>query len=562
MELSRLLNDPRPPKRPRLFALPPGHSLDYSDGSNATAQQCSKVHLPVDMVAYVMTFVDASERPSCRLVSQTWYAAYNRYHRYVSFSQPEYMGVSPRQLISTFHSHGSRLRFLYIINVSLAELVRFDPNLSTRVIPNVTMAFIEIVDPTVPNKNWLYDACHGWKRLQILTIYGYNFEPSTEFVDGLNRLLCETTQLHMLELHELSIRPAAFPNRLLFETEPRYAATLAKLSTLYLSLEHFATSAEVLSLLDSLKSVTSLKFEDINDLRVLDAVAGIVEQPDFAGKLKEFGVTSGLDLTRTPAVTIQDTVVVDNQPNNDDGDADNAAAAAEQRTVTRTRNVNVVDTMNRFRDLNYPNMEFELGFVLAASSCSTAHPRYHQFIDTERQFLSEFGAKCIPKLYTLRITHYTPSLPGYYWPLDALFCDENASFPQLRQLLLHLPPQAWFKSRLARILNNRQLLPKLNLIRLIFDDSADINVKAFVKEEVDTRDGAVTIRCMSENVIDVDRDQIENGTFDWNSIHQMIAEIDAEMEAEADAQEDSDDYSDDYSEKEEEEDDDGDCCSD
>ncbi|KAI8869676.1 hypothetical protein GQ42DRAFT_163252 [Ramicandelaber brevisporus] len=544
MDISRLLNDPRPPKRPRLFTLPPGCSVDddaaATSDSGSAVQQWSKVQLSVDAAAYVMEFVDASERPMCRLVNQVWYAAYNRYHRYVSFSQPENMGISPRQLISTLHDHGLRLRYIFIFSSSLAELVRLDPNLSTRAIPNVSTVFIVLNEPNISSKTWLLAACQGWKQLRFLTIYSYGFAPDRDFPSSLNQLLCRTPRLGILAFRDISIRPGSFPDPHLLEIEPCYAGTLSQLTGLNMSLEHFESAAEVAMLLEPLHSVTTLGFDEINDLSVLDAVAGLLEQPGFIPKLDGLSVTTGLDMCRTPAITVQDTITVEASAH-----SGTDATAEEQTTLVVSRVVNVIDTMNRFRDLNRPHVELSLGFVLGACSCSTTHPLYHQSIDRERQFLAEFSSKCIPRIKCLKITHYTPSVPGYYWPLDALFhCD--ASFPWLTVLELYVTPMSWFKDRLADIIGSRNMLPKLALLLMFYNESSDIDVEEFVSEQIDNRGGALSIEFSVEDVISEIRDDTENGTFDWNVMHEVIAYMEG-------GEDDEDDREEENGEEEEEE---------
>ncbi|KAI8871539.1 hypothetical protein GQ42DRAFT_177810 [Ramicandelaber brevisporus] len=482
MDLSRLLNDPRPPKRPRLFALLPGQSAD-SDESQP-ARQHSAVHLPMDMIAYVMRFIDAEARPDYRLVNQAWYAAYNRYHRYCYLGLSDDISLEPEQLISAMHCDGLRLRYICVWNTMLAALFILEPNLSTRTIPNVSTAIIFLTSDDVDSDLWLLEACRGWKRLKCLGLNGGYCEPDSDFANNLNQLLCFTP-----ELHTLAFTDVGFENLGSVQLD---TAKLPQLTALNVSLENLTTPSELVSFLEPLHNLDTLGLDEVNSLHMLDAVANIVEQANFAPKMKSFSVSTGMDLVKTPPAVIREVIEVDVQDDTGDG-----SVTAEQRTITRTRKVTVIDTMNRFRDLNRPQLQLVPGFILGACSCSTSHPFYHQYIESERQFLVEFGTKCIPRLDTMKITHYTPSVPGFYWPLDALFHD-GVSFPWLSILLLHITPMSWFKDRLARILGDRVLLPRLTGVEITYEDTSDIDVDYFAENEIDNRDGILTIVCLPE----------------------------------------------------------------
>ncbi|KAI8871587.1 hypothetical protein GQ42DRAFT_177782 [Ramicandelaber brevisporus] len=559
MDLSRLLNDPRPPKRPRLFALLPGQGAD-SDESQATRQH-SAVHLPMDMIAYVMTFVDAEARPDYRLVNQAWYAAYNRYHRHTSFIHENNMHITPSVLIATFHSYGARLRYLSIMNHLLAELVRMDSHLSTRTIPNVRTVEIYLLSLKCPSKSWLYDACHGWKRLKTLTITGYNFEQDVSIASNLNQLLCHTPELEVMGIYQMSVQPSSFPDRHLLDTLPTYAAALAHLATLSLSLEHFVTVDQVKLLLDPLHSLEGIALVDVNDLRILDAVSVLFEQPDFMPVLYSLSIITGLDLVRTPAITVQETIVIEQSSTDDiaddidddiddiddaDGDAGNGVTASteEQRTITVNRRATVIDAMNRFRDLSRPEFELRLGFLLGACSCPPAHPLYHKYIEDERQFLTDFSTKCIPQLISLTITHYTPSVSGFYWPFDALFHNNATSFQWTTGLVLNITPQAWFKDRLSRILNDRNLLPRLGSIGWYSEEATDVDIDALVRDDIDKRDGALSIEYTEGDPFGEMQGEVENGTYDWIEMSEQLAQLEQNSDTDEELEDDATDTDD------------------
>ncbi|KAI8870060.1 hypothetical protein GQ42DRAFT_178843 [Ramicandelaber brevisporus] len=268
----------------------------------------------------------------------------------------------------------------------------------------------------------------------VMTFFTYEERPrlgySTLAKAGKNCELCNMLEM-ILKLMRTS--PAilinssavwihcAFLDRDLLVSEPSYAAVISRLMVLNLSVQHYSSAEDIQALLESLCHIASLTIEDVNDLRVLDAIVARIEQRDYMPNLEILYVKTGLDLVRTPAVTVRETVVVEQAVNENEIVVAAAAAAIEQQTITVTRRITVIGTMNRLRDLARPDLQLGVGFVMGACSCPTTHPHYQNFINNERQFLNEFSTKCIPRIIELKLTHYTPSVPGGYWPLSALF---------------------------------------------------------------------------------------------------------------------------------------------
>ncbi|KAI8870348.1 hypothetical protein GQ42DRAFT_178652 [Ramicandelaber brevisporus] len=195
-----------------------------------------------------------------------------------------------------------------------------------KTIPNVSTAIIVLASDHFDSDLWLLEACRGWKRLKSLHLIGGYSEPDSDFANSLNQLLCFTP-----ELHTLAFTDFGFEN---LGSVQLATAKLPQLTTLNVSLENLTTPSELVSFLEPLCNLVFLGLDEVNSLHMLDAVANIVEQANFAPKMKSFSVSTGMDLVKTPPVVIREEVEVDVK--NGTGDE---AATAEKRTITRARKV-------------------------------------------------------------------------------------------------------------------------------------------------------------------------------------------------------------------------------
>ncbi|KAI8866581.1 hypothetical protein GQ42DRAFT_158633 [Ramicandelaber brevisporus] len=130
MDISKLLNPQQQQQQP-LKRYRRGHdtnSVPFNPES----------WLPVEIIGYIIQFVDRPFRRELRLVSRAWYTAYMSYHRCscLMYGYDKSIKWTRSGTLDALRKNGRRLREMLVKTSFFKELVEIEPNLGD-LIPNL-----------------------------------------------------------------------------------------------------------------------------------------------------------------------------------------------------------------------------------------------------------------------------------------------------------------------------------------------------------------------------------------------------------------------------------------
>ncbi|KAI8874134.1 hypothetical protein GQ42DRAFT_152129 [Ramicandelaber brevisporus] len=395
MDISKLLNPIRD-KRPRF---------------DENAVGVDKLWLPPELIAYIMQFIYYQKRPRFRLVSKSWYTAYELYHRNLTFDNIVHVNrpkVTRKQTLDAFREYGHRLRVFYADTNFLRYMLEYEPNFA-KLIPNVAMACIGIRDG-LPSERWIGNVLAKLTKLHNISIGEYGYEADENLAIELDKAIGDMPHLKRLSAHDMDLDSAALTGE---------------------NMKLIMTST-----LEVFKNVVTLGLKLISSIEVLHKVTEVVTNPKSFPLLNELYVLTQVDITRT-------------------------APIVDEQTGERITGYGL---FKKICSIRRPRFELSVGFGLGACSTTDA-----ALIEKERNFIINLAKNHNDVLVGLEITHFTPV--GDYDPITTFLYESIPRFERLAFMRLYASPTASTSPKLIAALNNSFLLPHLTLVEVYVDGS-------------------------------------------------------------------------------------------
>ncbi|KAI8869768.1 hypothetical protein GQ42DRAFT_24460 [Ramicandelaber brevisporus] len=424
MNISKLLNPLQEPLK----------QVRYDSDINPVSFN-SRSWLPVEIIGYIILFVDRPLRAKLRLVSRAWYTAYTTYHRcsYLMYGRvTKSTQFTLTGALTALRKNGRCLRELFVTTTFFKELLEVEPNLGD-LIPNVIWLAATITSDAAIS-TWLGKVVSKMSKLQTLVLKELTAGITDEhFLEELDKALAGKRHLSRLIFDDIHVADMDnFPGPNLREIAPQISNLAIPMSTVPVS--------NVSSKFALFCNVCDLGLSDISSMEVLLAVANLLCEPKNMPQLKMLTVFAEFDITRTAPIQDPET----------------------------GQDIRAYTLFDRICGIRRPKhkLRITVGFTLGA--CSSNNP---ELVEVERQFLIDLGKKHSDILNGLRITHFLHT--SDYDPLSTLLYESASRFPVLASMDLRLPPTTQNKQRLIDAMNNPFLLPLLNIVQWWVGEDAD-----------------------------------------------------------------------------------------
>ncbi|KAI8870981.1 hypothetical protein GQ42DRAFT_168682 [Ramicandelaber brevisporus] len=417
MNISKLLN-PMPTKRPR-----------FDDG-NSSSYYGHPFWLPTEIIAYIISFLSDSTHPNFRLVSQSWYTAYELYHRNRVFGHGIHVGrkkVTRRQVLNAFVKHGHRLRVMTTNTSFLRQMLEAEPNFAG-LIPNTVRLSIAVVEG-YSSRHWIGEFVAKLTKLRYFTVIEYGYYADEHLAAEMDKAVGGMPNFKHFETFGIDLDVTKFPG-------PNLKAIGSQMEHLELPVAT-AVPGTVTSSFEAFRNIKILGLMMISSIEILREVADMVSNPKNFPVMYQLYVFTEIDITRTPPIV-----------NEEDG--------------TLVTGLDLFEKICSIR--RHPRFELNIGFTLGA--CSTTDDA---LIAKEREFVINLGKNHADVLMGLQLTHFTPV--GDYDPLTTLFYESTPRLHRLAFMRLYVSPTAATAPKLIAAFNNEFLLPRLTFVSFYVDGS-------------------------------------------------------------------------------------------
>ncbi|KAI8866336.1 hypothetical protein GQ42DRAFT_165568 [Ramicandelaber brevisporus] len=411
MDISKLLNPIRN-KRPRF---------------DESAVEVDKLWLPTELIAYIMQFIYFRIRSRFRLVSKSWYTAYELYHRNLIFDNLVHVNrpkVTRKQTLDAFRKYGHRLRFLDVDTNFLRYMLEYEPNFA-ELIPNVTSTYIGIRDG-LPSELWVGNVLAKLTKLNRISIAEYGYDADENLAAELDKAIGNMPHFRQFAASDMDLDIAVL-------TGENMRLIGGKLTVLDVSIPNMAAGM-VAPTLGVFKNVAILWLKLISSIEVLHKVTEVVTNPKSFPLLSELSVMTQVDITRT-------------------------APIIDEQTGERITGYGL---FKKICSIRRPRFDLSVGFGLGACSTTDA-----ALIETERNFIINLAKNHNDVLVGLEITHFTPV--GDYDPITTFLYESVPRFERLAFMRFYASPTASTSPKLIAALNNSFLLPYLAFVDVIVD---------------------------------------------------------------------------------------------
>ncbi|KAI8871250.1 hypothetical protein GQ42DRAFT_178010 [Ramicandelaber brevisporus] len=416
MDISKLLN-PIPNKRPRY------DDLDSSSYGHP-------FWLPTEIIAYILSFLEWTIRPNFRLVSKSWYTAYELYHRNREFQVSVHVGskrVGRQKVLNAFVKYGHQLRVMTTTTDFIRDMMAVEPNFAG-LIPNVVYMSVAVCDG-LSSQQWVGEMVSKLTKLRSMVVLEYGFNADEHLAVEMDKAVGNMPHFKSFGSLSIDIDVTSFPG-------PNLKALGGQMEKLELPIANIVPGT-VASTFEVFKNIKELGLMMISSIEILREVADMVSNPKNFPAMYQLYVFTEIDITRTPPIV-----------NEDDG--------------TLVTGLDLFEKICSIR--RHPRFELNVGFTLGA--CSTTDDA---LIAKEREFVINLGKNHADVLMGLQLTHFTPV--GDYDPLTTLFYESAPRFHRLAFMRFYVSPTAATAPKIIAALNNEFLLPRLAFIEVFVDGS-------------------------------------------------------------------------------------------
>ncbi|KAI8868210.1 hypothetical protein GQ42DRAFT_164290 [Ramicandelaber brevisporus] len=446
-----------------------------------------------DVISVVIYYVDYSVRFPLRLVSRSWYEAYNIYYRYRVIDT---ILMEPFEIpaLSHWENNGYRLRAITIKAEHIIQLLHAYPNLH-EMLPN--LQFFTCQKPLGNNHRMVLRFIGKFHKLTQVEFHDSEITRSSFWIE-FDETIGKLKHIKRLILSGLLMEPDFFPGENLKANSAKH---IKQLLLAFNSTE----PGEVHEVVRWFPSLTHMYFHRLEDSMAINGIVSLLKEQDEVRELNVQMANASLasnnangNADGTAGSNENAGAVVIHEQNQQQQTQQVQQAQQAPRTASLADNVNhmmvrlITDVSNpihseqfkaaylRLMDLPRPHMTLDLWFYVGA--LCTQDPQRMEF---ERQFLQEVSRRCKPKLYWIRLQNNDPfdesipwdqfgngvcvcgkgcqiNNPGcLYDPITALFVFGTDVFPWLHRISIDYLPPPFLEDAFLRAMHDARRFPKL-----------------------------------------------------------------------------------------------------